>query len=380
MYTVSNPSFNNRIPGSSGNVRGQGETMKNLWMLGVAALFLVGARAQTNSYTVTNIVNNTQDHFLVNPWGLSRVANPALKENEWWVSDNVTGFSTLYYANKTGAASLAPLVITIPSARGTGRGSPTGTAYNAAIGPGPGANNFAFATLDGTISNWNAGTTPIGTFAHCAQCHVTSATIMVNHSASGASYQGLTIAKNATSGAPTYYAANSTGGVEAYDAASFSPVTLPPGAFVDPSIPNTYSPAGIQAIGTSIFVLYNAAAGGGTGYVDAYDTNGTLLMQLQQGRFSQPWGLALAPANFGLYSKMLLVGNTGNGRIGVYSPSTGRFKDFLRDASGQAITIPGLWGLSFGNGNAESGPTNVLYFTAGGAQQTTGVFGSITAN
>jgi hypothetical protein len=36
--------------------------------------------------------------------------------------------------------------------------------------------------------------------------------------------------------------------------------------------------------------------------------------------------------------------------------------------------------MEFGNGNSESGPTNVLYFNAGGANLTTGVFGAITAN
>jgi len=349
--------------------------MKSLCIAGVALLTCLVAGAQnagTNSYTVTNIITNAQDQWLINPWGLSRPSNPNAKENEWWASDQVTGVSTLYYANKTGAASLAPLIVTIPPAGGTGVGSPTGTAfYN---------NNFAFSTLDGTISNWNANTPPVTPGPRCAQCHITTATIMVNNSASGASYQGLTMAKNATSGAPTYYAANSNGGVEAYDAASFSPVSLPPGAFTDPSVPSTYSPAGVQAIGSKIYVAYNAIAGGGTGYVDAYDTNGKLLLSLQQGWFNQPWGIAIAPANFGAFSKTLLVGNTGSGWIGAYNPSNGKFLGFMKDATGKKITIPGLWGISFGNGNVESGPTNVLYFLGGGADYTTGVFGAIAAN
>ena len=44
------------------------------------------------------------------------------------------------------------------------------------------------------------------------------------------------------------------------------------------------------------------------------------------------------------------------------------------------LLLPGLWGISFGNGSADSGPTNVLYFTAGGADLTTGVFGQVVAN
>src|ERR1017187_5228125 len=187
--------------------------MRNKLILTAALLFCAGAYAQTNSYTVSNIVTNSQDPRLVNPWGLSRPASAKPKENEWWTADQVTGLSTLYYANGT----IVGLAVTVPLAIGTGAGSPTGTASN------PTNNNFAFATLDGTLSNWNPATTPGTPGKACAKCHVTTATIMVNNSASGASYQGLTIAKNATSGAETYYAANANGGVEAYDATSFSP-------------------------------------------------------------------------------------------------------------------------------------------------------------
>lgn len=343
--------------------------MRNVFMLGAALLFCAGAEAQTNSYTVSNIVTNTQDSRLVNPWGLSRPAKSTLTENEWWISDQVTGLSTLYDANGT----IVPLAVTIPPAGSTGTGSPTGTALN------PTNNEFAFATLDGTISIWNPTTAPSKPGTSCAKCHVTTATIVVNNSASGASYQGLTIAKNATSGAYTYYAANANGGVEAYDATSFSPVTLT-GTFTDPKIPSTYSPAGIQAIGARIYVTYYTFAGGGTGYVDAYNTNGTLQLRLQQGWFNQPWGVAMAPAGFGAFSSMILVGNTGSGWIGAYSPSKGTFEGFLETSTGAEVTIPGLWGMEFGNGSTESGPTTVLYFNGGGANLTTGVFGAIAAN
>ena len=346
--------------------------MKNLlqvFVLGYALLFCAGASAQTNSYTVSNIVTNVQDSRMVNPWGLSRPAKSTLVENEWWVNDQVTGLSTLYDANGT----IAGLAVTIPPAAGSGTGSPTGTALN------PTNNNFAFATLDGTISVWSPTTAPVTAGTACAKCHITAATIMVNYSTTGASYQGLTIAKNATSGAYTYYAANANGGIEAYDATSFSPVTLT-GTFTDPKVPKTYSPVGIQAIGSKIYVTYNAIAGGGTGYVDAYNTNGTLELRLAQGWFNQPWGVALAPASFGAFSNMILVGNTGSGWIGAYSPSTGAFQGFLETSTGADLTIPGLWGMEFGNGSTESGPTDVLYFNAGGPNLTSGVFGAITAN
>jgi uncharacterized protein (TIGR03118 family) len=245
------------------------------------------------------------------------------------------------------------------------------------VGPGPGADNFAFATLDGTISNWNAGSRPNPKGTGCYECHVTSATVMVNHSGSGALYTGLAEATNATTKAPTYYAANNKSGVEAYDAASFSAVTLT-GKFSDPTIPSSYKPYGIQTIGSQIWVTYFNGTSGG--YVDAFDTNGNRKLRLAQGSLDEPWGLAQAPANFGAFSNMLLVGNTTSGMIAAFNPTTGAFEGYLHDASGSPIVIPGLWAISFGDGNKVSGPVNTLYYTAGGNTYTTGVFGAITAN
>ena len=346
--------------------------MRQVLMLGVGLVFLIAARAQTNNYTVTNIVTSAQDPRLINPWGLSRPSKSSFTENQWWASDQVSGLSTLYDVDGT----IANLAVKIPPASGTGAGSPTGTAFD------PWNNNFVFATLDGTVSIWVAGQKPSQPGKACLECHVNSSQIVINHASSGASYQGVTIAKNATTGNPAFYVANANGGVEVYDGTSFAPLSLPAGAFTDSTIPASYTPAGIQAIGTTIFATYNASAGGGVGFVDAYDTNGKLLLRLQSqvnGKYvlDQPWGVALAPADFGAFSNTILIGNTGNGLIGAYRPSNGQFLGFLKE-NGQVISIPGLWGLEFGDGNTESGPVNVLYFNAGGASQTTGVFGAIT--
>jgi uncharacterized protein (TIGR03118 family) len=346
-------------------------------LIGILALAITGALAQSNSYTVTPIVTNQQDPQLVNAWGLSRPVKASLNENEWWVSDNATGLSTLYVANKSGIQSRSPLFITIPTAIGTGTGSPTGTVYNGTGGPGPGVNNFTFATLDGTISNWNAGQTPPPGGTGCFECHVSSSTVVVNNASKQASYLGLTVAANAASKLPTYYASNFKGGVEAYDAKTFLPVTLS-GRFRDPQIPASYKPYGIQAIGPRIWVTFFDGNSGG--YVDAFDTTGKLKLRLASGSFSEPWGIAQAPANFGAFSKMILVGNTTSGMIGAYNPTTGAFQGFLQDSTANPIVIPGLWGISFGNGSIKAGPVNTLYYGAGGDQYTTGVFGAITAN
>jgi uncharacterized protein (TIGR03118 family) len=82
-----------------------------------------------------------------------------------------------------------------------------------------------------------------------------------------------------------------------------------------------------------------------------------------QGALNSPWGIALAPANFGQFSNYLLVGNFGDGTINAFDPGTKLLRT-LDDPSGKPITIEGLWGLLFGNGGL-SGATDELYFSAG---------------
>ncbi len=345
----------------------------------VPLISVSAALAQTpNSYAQSNLVSDipgmalTTDARLVNPWGLSRPASQAAKEAHWWANDQVTGLSTLYDAN----GAIVPLTVTVPPASGTGTGSPTGTNVVGA--------NFVFATLDGTISEWISATQPAPGFDHrfaaqtCTSCHVTAAVIKVNNAASHAVYTGSTT--STVGGAQVVFVANANGGVEEYSA-SFSRVTLAAGAFTDPKIPAGYTPYGIQAIGSKIYVTYSGTGANPGGYVDAYSLKGALELRLQNGTwFDGPWGIALAPSDFGAFSSDLLVGNTTSGLIAAFSPTTGKFLGYLDDSSGQPIANPGLWALYFGAGNADSGPVNTLYFNAGIQNFTHGLFGAITSN
>ena len=60
----------------------------------------------------------------------------------------------------------------------------------------------------------------------------------------------------------------------------------------------------------------------------------------------------------------LLVGNFGDGTINAFDPVKGTQIGTLQDPTGHPLTIPGLWGLLFGNGG-KGGDTSTLYFTAG---------------
>jgi uncharacterized protein (TIGR03118 family) len=164
-----------------------------------------------------------------------------------------------------------------------------------------------------------------------------------------------------------------------------------PDAFRDPDIPSHFAPFGIQSIGDDIFVTYakqdadaeDDVAGRHLGFVDRFDETGALISRfVSRGVLNAPWGLAMAPAEFGPFAGDLLIGNFGNGRINAFDPSaTGKlaFEGRLRDANGDAIAIDGLWAIAFGNGG-NAGPTDTLFFTAGPDDESHGLFGMIEAS
>ncbi len=55
----------------------------------------------------------------------------------------------------------------------------------------------------------------------------------------------------------------------------------------------------------------------------------------------------------------------------------GRYHGLLRGTNEKAITIDGLWGLTFGNGTSAGSPDQ-LFFTAGPDGEAHGLFGAIT--
>ena len=157
-------------------------------------------------------------------------------------------------------------------------------------------------------------------------------------------------------------------------------------------MPAGYAPFGIKSINGKLYVTFaqqdaakhDDVAGLGHGFIDVFDTNGNLLERLvSNGSLDSPWGLALAPADFGAFSNDLLVGNFGDGTISGFDPTTGQPLGQLDDPQGNAITIDGLWGLLFGNGG-NGGATDELFFSAGipgpgGSIEDHGLFGYLTA-
>ena len=167
---------------------------------------------------------------------------------------------------------------------------------------------------------------------------------------------------------------------------NFNSVNISEEAFDDDRIPRDYAPFNVQAYGPNIYVTYakqdaarhDDTPGLGFGFVDVFSREGRLLARLEHGDwFNAPWGVVLAPADFGEFSHALLVGNFGSGTIVAFNPETGHFLGNVLNPDGSTLTIDGLWGLGFGNGGS-SGPGSTLFFTAGPNGETNGLFGTLT--
>lgn len=145
----------------------------------------------------------------------------------------------------------------------------------------------------------------------------------------------------------------------------------------------------MQNIGGNIFVTYalagrpaQIAAPEGTGAVAEFDTSGNLIgagALITGSKLASPWGITLAPANFGAFSGDLLVGNFSfiASEINAFDPGTGALLGTIPiDIGGN--TPGGLWGLIVGNGG-NGGLTNTVYFADGINGEANGLFGSLAA-
>ena len=311
-------------------------------------------------YTVTNLVSDQAgvathtDPLLINAWGMDYAPGQA-----FWVADAGSGWSTLY----DGSGNLQSLKVIVPAANGVGVGSPTGLVYNSSseFRIDSWTSEFLFSTLDGTIQGWS-------------NFDPTTSLIGVNNSSKGASYTGLAITHHA-SGNRIYATDTANNKVDVYD--GFFKFL---GSFTDPAIPPNFTVLAARDFNGKLAVTFADKNGGPGGLIDIYNENGKLLKRFSHdSHLSQPWGIALAPANFGPLSNTVLVANnTDQGTINGYDLKTGKFVGTLKDANGKQIVIDQIWDIKFGGGSAGNGQPNALYFTAGPDNNLHGLFGVIT--
>ncbi|MGO4390677.1 TIGR03118 family protein [Variovorax sp. M-6] len=330
------------------------------------------------SYVATNLVSDLSG--VNNPYGTAST-DPHLVKGRGvafnptgfaWVTSNGTSTSTLYDGNGTPQS----LVVAIPPGA-AGSAAPTGIVFNGhqdfmvTLNGMSGASAFIFAGEAGTLSGWSP------------TVDMTHAVMVFDGGSAGTVYKGLALASTGTS--DLLYAADFRhANVDVFDA-NFTKVDVA-GGFIDQALPAGYAPFGLQAIGGLIYVSYarqdtsarNEVAGAGLGAVDAFDTAGHLVKRLVPvgGALNAPWGMAMAPANFGAFSNALLVANVGDGKIHAFNPATGALMGTLSMMDGNPIVIDGLRGIAFGNG-IDNQPANTLFFAAGPGGGAHGVYGRI---
>jgi uncharacterized protein (TIGR03118 family) len=334
------------------------------------SLGTVTAAAASGFYKQTDLLSDQpgvaaiRDPDLVNPWGVAFSAT-----SPFWVANNLTGTSTLYSGDVNGSPFVKlSLIVSIPG------GLPTGVVFNGSndfvvsSGAVSGPARFIFASQVGVISGWSPSVPPTSVAKVAATAD--------------AVYTGLAIGQSGS--ANFLYATDfEHRTIDVYDK-TFHLAHLD-GSFDDPSIPNSYSPFNIQNLAGKLYVTYaqqnhkepDEETDHGSGFVDVFDTSGHLLNRRILGNhLKAPWGIALAPADFGPFSGALIVGNFANGHIQGFDSESGKFLGEMSDANGEPIVIDGLWAITFGNGG-NGGDRNALYFAAGPEDETHGLFGSL---
>jgi uncharacterized protein (TIGR03118 family) len=310
------------------------------------------------------------DPRMINPWGIARNST-----GTWWVAAEDGHVAILF--NGEGIAVNAqgaqpPLVVTIPHAAQGPEGGPAGIVFNGSSDFDVEAGNpakFIFASFDGTISAWNPAVNP-------------TVAIEKVKATPGSRLTGATVAQIKHEDF-LFVADVHEGKIRVFDK-NFHEVRFPAEAFDDDRLPGNFIPFNVQNIGGHLYVAFAAqnqakdfvVGGAGRGAVDVFTTDGQLLQRFETGPLlDAPWGIAQAPTDFGSFSHSILVGQFVSGQILAFDAITGQFQGQLRNQDNNIITIPGLWGIAFGAGNANSGGANQLFFNAGINRQTGGLHG-----
>lgn len=358
--------------------------------MATAGIVAVGApagavSAPANSFAQTNLIANKAslgaklvDKHLVNAWGLA--AGPS---TPIWVSDNNSGFASVYGGGVKGSKVTLDLTVPVPG------GNPTGQVFN--------SDQSAFHVAKGAAADFIVATDSVGSKQSPGEIAAWNggAKFVVEDSTSGgaggktpakAVFKGLAEATTPKAGPELFAADVSNATVDVFS--SRFKLVKTPGEFRDPKLPKGYAPFGIQELGGKIYVSYgkqnkkktDVVEGTGLGVVDVYNVNGKLLHHLVSNGISspldEPWGLAIAPKGFGPFASDLLVGNLGNGWINAFNPTTGKYLGALDTTTGSPIAIDGLWGIEVGS--SAFGGAKSLVFSAGPNAYNNGVVGILT--
>ncbi len=351
----------------------------------LAASVLTGCSSSTtttgptsSAYVITNLIANNlsygnlkADNNLKNAWGIALSTT-----NKFWIASN---HGNAVVAYDSAGTALTPTV-RLPQSDTSKTISPTGIALNSGNAyfrvPGHTAARFLVASEEGMID------AVVDTPAIAVN--------IIDHSSAGANYKGIAIGTYMSSGTlvPAIYAANfANGNLDVFDVTFGYKTSFTPPA----TLPGRYAPFNVRNINGTLYVLFarqkgdgDDSAGVGYGYVAKFDmTTGNYLTGFfinggvsgaDTSKLNAPWGLAIAPDNFGDFSGKLLIANFGDGKISAYDKVTGLYFGQLKDAADKEVVIPGLWDIA----TNPAASTSAIFFTAGPNGENDGVFGMLS--
>ena len=356
------------------------------------------------------------DKHLINPWGIA--LRPPGAGGHIWIS-NAGNLSTSTFIGDVNGAPLRQDGLKIVYLDGPlisyedGLANVTGQVYNAAsdfpgqplefpvsgpasnlsnpeptpIGNITGAAKFVFVTTDGTINAWRASTSESMDRAVIVKDYSDHGRDQIRGLPYLPAFTGVAMSAEKHVGNRLYVTDFQNSTIRVLDNQWRDITASVP--FARPgNMPANFSPYNIQLFDGRLYVAFavvdvdaeepaSDVPAPGAGHIVAYDLDGHIIKEMADaGRLNSPWGLAIAPENFGPFGRALLVANFGDGTIAAFDTTTGTFRDYLRDAAGQPIVIDKIWGLAFGNG-VSLGDSDSLYFTAGPNQEQDGIFGRL---
>lgn len=382
------------------------------------------AKGQGNVYAQKILVANRPgfdpdaliDQHLLNPWGIA--LRPPGAGGHIWISNAGNASTSTFVGDANGAPlrqdGLKIVFMDGPSlSYEDGIPNVTGQVYNIAsdfpgqgrefpvrgpasnlvgespipLGNAEGSAKFVFVTTDGTINAWHSSTA----------ASMDTAIVVKDYSDHGRDqirslrylpvFTGVAMSANATADNRLYVADFHNSTIRVLDNRWVDITEKIP--FARPAtLPTSYSPFNIQLLDGRLYVAFaeldpeadepgTDVPGPGVGRIVAYDLDGRIVQEFATcSQLNSPWGVAIAPEKFGVFGGDLLVGNFGDGTIVAFDRSTGAVRDYLRDATGEPISIDGLWGLAFGNG-VSLGDSDSLYFAAGPNVEQDGIFGRL---
>lgn len=369
--------------------------------------------SDANAYRQTNLAASSEAYEplfvypdMVDAWGVA--IRPAGAGGHFWVTASAKSYEFIGDVNGT-PLELDPALVTVAlPASGENTGAANGVVFNS-TGAGfritqnlPNGElftapaKFVFVSDNGVISAWAQRANADGSLSYPDYANV-----ILDEGAQNSAFFGLAINPTFDKIFAADFGNNPYPRIRVFDD-SFVEEPLA-GRFANPFVaegsfkPGDYAPWAIHTItvnGTpSVFVAYvrtledpdhpggvllaTENTGRGTSKLVEYTTTGQFVATWNdRGTLNGPWGVAFAPADFGPFSNHLIVGNFSDGTFVAFDPATKSAVEFLRDPSGAYVVVSGVWAILFGNG-VKLGDTNALYFAAGPADETEGLFGSL---